>query len=179
MVGEIEAVLEALNRANVRYRVVGGVAVVLHGYLRTTADLDLVVHLERENVLRAVGTLDQLGYRPRAPVDAASLAEPEAREHWVQAKHLVVFSMWNPNRPGLEIDLFVEEPFNFEEVYGRSLRVPLRHTWATVVALADLLELKRAAARPIDLQDVSALESILAESPGERDEKDSRGPHEL
>ena len=37
MIGDIETILEALNRAHVRYLVVGGVAVVLHGYLRTTA----------------------------------------------------------------------------------------------------------------------------------------------
>lgn len=47
MTGEIEQVSEALNRARVRYLVVGGVAVALHGYLRTTADLDLVVQLSR------------------------------------------------------------------------------------------------------------------------------------
>jgi hypothetical protein len=50
MIGEIEAVLDALNRAQARYLVVGGVAVVLHGYLRTTADLDLVLHLTPDNV---------------------------------------------------------------------------------------------------------------------------------
>ena len=54
MTGAIERVLAALNAAEVRYLVVGGVAVVLHGYLRTTADLDLVVELETDNVLRAV-----------------------------------------------------------------------------------------------------------------------------
>jgi hypothetical protein len=43
----IEQVLAALNAENVRYLVVGGVAVVLHGHLRTTADLDLVVELKR------------------------------------------------------------------------------------------------------------------------------------
>jgi uncharacterized protein (DUF1330 family) len=43
MVGAVESVLSALNAAGVRYLVVGGVAVVLHGHLRTTAALDLVI----------------------------------------------------------------------------------------------------------------------------------------
>ena len=40
MVGAIEQVLSALNASRVRYLVVGGVAVVLHGHLRATADLE-------------------------------------------------------------------------------------------------------------------------------------------
>ncbi|MEM6533554.1 MAG: hypothetical protein AAF654_13095 [Myxococcota bacterium] len=42
MATSIERVLETLNARDVRYLIVGGVAVVLHGHLRTTADLDLV-----------------------------------------------------------------------------------------------------------------------------------------
>ncbi|MBD3160507.1 MAG: hypothetical protein GF346_00175 [Candidatus Eisenbacteria bacterium] len=172
MVGEIEEVLEALNRANVRYLVVGGVAVVLHGYLRTTADLDLVVQLERENTLRAIEALTRLGYRSRTPVDPASLADAETRAQWVREKNLRVFSMWSPSHPGFEVDLFVEEPFDFEEVYGRSLHVPLERIEATVVALDDLVAMKKRAGRPLDQQDVQALDSLRSESEGRDDDGD-------
>jgi hypothetical protein len=172
MIGEIEGVLEALNRAHVRYLVVGGVAVVLHGYLRTTADLDLVVQLERENVLRAIDALTGLGYRPRVPVAPASFADAEIRRQWIREKNLTVFSMWSSAHPALEVDLFVEEPFDFDQVYSRALRVPLERIEATVVALDDLLDLKRRAGRPVDQQDVTALESLRTEvgiPPRERD----------
>ena len=43
--------LTALEKGGVRYLIVGGVAVVLHGHLRATADLDLVLHLEPEQDL--------------------------------------------------------------------------------------------------------------------------------
>lgn len=164
MVGEIEEVLESLNRARVRYLVVGGVAVVLHGYLRTTADLDIVIHLEPENSLRALDALTGLGYRPRSPVDPSSFVDKEIRRQWLQEKNLKVFSMWNPAHPGFEVDLFVEEPFDFDEVYGRALRVPLERIEATVVALDDLLAFTREAGRPLDLQDVAALEALRTES---------------
>ena len=95
MVGDIERVLDALNAAGVRYLVVGGVAVVLHGHLRTTADLDLVVQLDRDNVLRAMRALTGLGYRPRAPVAAEAFADEEVRESWVRDKGLTVFSLWS------------------------------------------------------------------------------------
>jgi hypothetical protein len=160
MVGEIEQVLDALNQAGVRYLVVGGVAVVLHGYLRTTADLDLVIHLEHENALLAVRALAGLGYRPRAPVAPELFADQTVRDGWVKEKRLMVFSFWHPARPALEVDLFVNEPFAFDEVYSRALAVPLDHTTATVIALEDLIALKKASGRPEDQMDIAALEAL-------------------
>jgi len=173
MVGEIEAVLDSLNQARVRYLVVGGVAVVLHGYLRTTADLDLVIQLQPENVLRAMGALANLGYRPRAPVPAEAFADQELRDRWIREKGLAVFSLWSPAHPTLEIDLFVSEPFDFDAVYSRAIRVPLEKIEATVIALEDLIALKRQVGRPRDLEDVVALES-LRETEG-RDKAGSNG----
>lgn len=160
MVGEIEGILAALNRAGVRYLVVGGVAVVLHGYLRTTADLDLIIQLDRDNVLRAIRALQDHRYRPRAPVATEEFAEQSTREQWIRDKGLAVFTLWSPAHPTLEIDLFVSEPFNFDAVYARALRVPLEKTDVTVIALEDLIALKRGVGRPRDLEDIAALESL-------------------
>jgi len=71
----IELVLGALTAARVDYLIVGGVAVVMHGHLRTTADLDLVIRLEPDNALRTVRALTQIGLRPRAPVPAEAFAD--------------------------------------------------------------------------------------------------------
>lgn len=48
-----------------------GLAFVAHGYVRATVDIDIVPNLERENVLRAINALTQIGYRPLIPVDGA------------------------------------------------------------------------------------------------------------
>ena len=48
----VDAIVGALNMANVRYLVAGGLAVVAHGYVRFTADIDLIVDLEPANVTR-------------------------------------------------------------------------------------------------------------------------------
>jgi len=84
MVGEIEGVLQTRNHAGVHYLVDGGVAVVLHGHLRTIADLNLMVRLERENLRHAVAVLKHLGYRPRAPVPVEAVVEAEQRESWIR-----------------------------------------------------------------------------------------------
>lgn len=171
MSGNVEAVLAALNAANVRYLIAGGVAVVLHGHLRTTADLDLIVDLETPNVTRAITALTGLGFRPRAPVPAAQLADEVIRQDWVKNKGMTVFSLWNPQMPGLEVDIFAEAPLDFSAAWTRSVRAPLDTTEAPVVSIDDLISLKRAAGRPKDLEDIAALEALrdLAGSEEPRD----------
>lgn len=158
--GNIEKALGALQAAEVRYLIVGGLAVVLHGHLRTTLDLDLVIQLDEPNVARALSALGELGYEPTVPVPMSQFADPAVRQDWVQNRNMIVFSLWHPESPTFKIDLFVTEPFDFETVYARSKRVNLGHTQATVVALEDLIALKRDAGRPQDLADIEALHAV-------------------
>ena len=51
-----EPIFDALNRARVRYVVVGGFATVLHGHARLTADIDLVIDLSPAEVRKALDT---------------------------------------------------------------------------------------------------------------------------
>jgi len=160
MSGRVEWVLTALEREGVRYLIVGGVAVVLHGHLRTTLDLDLVLQLDRSNLERALRAFSDLGLQPQVPVSLESFADPTNRETWLREKNMTVFSLWHPDHPGFAVDLFVREPFDFDAVYRRALRVPLQGVQATVVSREDLLEMKRATGRAQDLQDVEALAEL-------------------
>ena len=150
--------IAALNDAEVRYLVVGGLAVIAHGYIRATADCDIVLDLTEANALAAIRVLTSLGYQPRVPVPAESFADATIRERWITEKHMTVFSMFHP-RPGWPVvDLFATMPFEYE-VESRSLiwsaiapgvRMP-------VVALPALLEMKRAVGRPRDVGDIQEL----------------------
>ena len=157
MPGHIELTLAALTNAGVEYLVVGGVAVVMHGHLRVTADLDLVFKLERPNLEKAFKTLDTFGFRARAPVSMFDFADPAIRESWIEEKGLTVFSLWTPNWQGFELDLFVREPFDFSAAYERAVRVNLETCVATVVSIPDLIALKQRVGRPRDLEDIAAL----------------------
>lgn len=44
--------IEALNKHNVEYILVGGYAVILHGYIRSTADMDIWVNKTEENYIQ-------------------------------------------------------------------------------------------------------------------------------
>ena len=78
-VRSIEAVIRALNDAGVRYLIAGGVAVVAHGYVRFTADLDLILDLSEDNLRRAVPALASLGYRPLVPVAFEAFIDADTR----------------------------------------------------------------------------------------------------
>jgi hypothetical protein len=159
--GQVERVLATLEKAGVRYLVVGGVALVLHGYLRTTIDLDLVLQLNPDNLERALSAFSELGFVPQAPVPLRSFADPQTRETWAQEMHMVVFSLWQPDHLGFAVDLFLHEPFDFEAAYRGALKVQLQGVEATVLSREGLVEMKRATGRPRDLEDIE----ILSEEP--------------
>jgi hypothetical protein len=122
-----EAVFKALQQQRIRYAVAGGVALVLHGVVRFTADLDLIVDLEQENLRRFVKALQDLGYRPRNPVSAEEFIDPLKRKTWKSEKRMTVFSFSAP-APSLElVDVFIEEVLPFDNhteraVYGNRER---------------------------------------------------------
>jgi hypothetical protein len=160
MTGWMTAVLQALNVAEVRYLTVGGVAVVLHGRLRATKDLDLVIQLEPTNLARALAALESSGYRPTIPVAMRDFAVPATRDAWRRERQMLVFRLWHPQIPLAHLDLFVYEPFDFAAAYAAAVHVPTNAVVVPVVPLDLLLDMKRAAGRPQDLLDVQALELL-------------------
>lgn len=156
----ITRILAELDKAGVRLVVVGGVAVVLHGHLRFTADLDLAVALDRDNVLATLSALKGLGYRPRPPVRAEDFADPAIRATWVRDKNMIVFSLWSESFPGTDVDLFAQLPIPFEELEDRAVRLTVAPLTVRVASIRDLIEMKRKAARPVDAGDIAALEKI-------------------
>ena len=157
---DLERIFAALEASGARYLVVGGVAVVLHGHPRFTADLDLALALDAANVEAALAALERLGFRPRAPVALRSFADPQQRADWAHTKEMTVFSLFSPELPGTEVDLFIEDPLPFEAAWPRRLRADLGDSAVNVASLADLIEMKRRAGRPQDVEDVRQLEAI-------------------
>jgi hypothetical protein len=89
----VRAILRALHAAQSRFLIVGGLAVVAHGYLRFTADIDLVIALDPGNARRSLNALASLGYYPRMPVPMADFANATTRETWIREKGMVVFQL--------------------------------------------------------------------------------------
>jgi hypothetical protein len=158
----IESILAALNQAGVRYLIAGGLAVVAHGVVRFTADMDLILDMNAENLKKAVSVFESLGYKPRAPVPLSQFADEATRKSWINEKGLTVFSLWSPSDPMTEVDLFVECPFDdFQRAYDDALILePSFGIKASFLGLDDLLLLKAEAARPQDLADIDKLKRL-------------------
>lgn len=157
----LEEVFRALDEAGVRFIVVGGIAVVAHGYGRLTRDVDLVIELERDLVRQAFDALGSLGYRPRVPVTAAGLADPQQRARWIEEKGMTVLNFHSDLHRETPIDLFVTIPFDFELEYRSALVseiAPGRQVH--IVRLPTLLRMKDQAGRPQDIADAAELRHL-------------------
>jgi predicted nucleotidyltransferase len=160
----VEAIARALNDAGVPFIVVGGLAVVAHGYGRQTQDIDIVVRMEPETVRSAFRALETLGYRPRIPVTAEGFADPEQRRRWIVEKGMTVLSFHSDRHRETPVDVFVTEPFDFSEELRQAMVEEIAPgVNVRILRLESLLRLKQEAGRPQDLADVAELRLLHGE----------------
>jgi hypothetical protein len=160
----VKTIIQALNDAHVDYLVAGGLAVVAHGYVRLTKDIDLVLRLEPANTLRALAALKGLGYQPMvAAATMEDLADPEKRRTWVKEKDAKVFALYSDEHRLTPIDIFIEEPFDFARAVRDAYNGRLGNLTVPFVSLPDLIAMKRKADRPVDRADLAELERIARE----------------
>ncbi len=157
----VEAIIRALNEAKVQYLVVGGLAVNAHGYERLTVDVDLVIGLEPGNIVRGLQALAAIDYHISVPVSAEDFSDPMRREEWRAEKGMVVLKFWSDSHRRTPLDVFIYEPFNFEQEYGRAHWLSVAGEMrAPILAYGPLLEMKKSAGRPKDLLDIEALRKL-------------------
>ena len=160
-VRSVEAIVRALNGAEVQYLIVGGLAVNAHCFVRLTRDVDIVLALRPENASKGLRTLLNIGYRMAIPATPEQFADAATREEWRRDKQMIVLKLWSDEHQRTPVDIFVYEPFPFdlEAPRAQSLEV-CPGIAAPVVSLETLLEMKRTAGRPHDLIDIEELQRM-------------------
>ena len=153
---KIEEIIKTLEKEKVKYAVIGGVAVVLHGYVRFTADIDLIIDFSEENVGRFVSAIDALNFRPGVPIDPMDIADGEKRKAWIRVKNAKVITFYNRRQPSLQIDVLLTK--NLSQI--RSIRMKFGDFGISVIAYDDLLKMKKETGRPTDLIDIERLREI-------------------
>jgi len=157
----VRKIARSLNKADVRFIIVGGLAVAAHGYGRQTQDVDLVIRLVPDSIQRAFKALGRLGYRPIVPVTAEAFADPKQRARWRKEKGMTVLHFHSDLHQETPLDLFAAEPFDFNKEYKAAMVEELgRGVEVRVVRLRTLIRLKHKAGRPQDLVDVAELRGI-------------------
>lgn len=116
-------------------------------------------------VRAAVSALTSIGYRPMAPVDPMKLADGATRAAWQRDRNMVVFSFWDSANTKPTVDIFLESPIPFEELWAEATSAPFGDVIVRIVSLAHLIRIKRASGRPQDLADIEHLQPRKVESP--------------
>jgi hypothetical protein len=147
---DAERILRTLADHRVEYVLIGGLAVQTHGHVRTTNDADLIPAPNPANLARLAAALNALQAR------VINTGEEQTE---INAKMLPRAPIWQfVSRDG-GIDVMHEVPGGepYEELSERALRVRLGDIEVPVVGLDDLIRMKLARGRPLDLADVEAL----------------------
>jgi hypothetical protein len=150
----IQRVIQSLDAHRVKYALVGGYAVALHGAVRGTVDVDIAIALSQASFERAESALVEIGLESRLPVTAKEVFA--FREEYIEKRNLDAWSFSNP-RNSLEIvDILVTEDANrIDTVNKRAFGLNIR-----VAAIPELIAMKKKAGRPQDLEDIKALEKL-------------------
>jgi hypothetical protein len=151
----------SLNKESVKYMVAGGIAVNLYGIERATADIDIVLKLDKKNLLKFVKVAKKLGLKPKLPLALDDFIDAEKRKGWIDEKDMVVYSLYDAKNPFFLLDIFVEEPFNFDEVYEERKRIEFENTIIPLVPIRVLIAMKEKSDRPQDKADTFYLKKIL------------------
>lgn len=164
MAFNLREIFKALADAKADYVVVGGLAVIMHGHLRATRDLDLVIGLSPQNCKRALRALSGLGLQPRLPVAMDDFADPAKREEWFTQRNMLVFQLWDPHNAERSVDVFVREPIDFAQMSAEAVIKDLDGVPIPVASIRHLIQLKQAAGRRQDIDDIDALREIAQET---------------
>lgn len=134
--------IELLNKNKVRYLIIGGYAVVYHGYVRSTNDMDIWVDIGEANIKRLMAALDEFGF------SALKFKQTDF------LPNQIIQLGYPPNR----IDIITSPAgVSFDECYASRQQVDLDTIIVDFIDLDNLLKSKRAAGRTRDLADIEEL----------------------
>lgn len=152
----------ALDRHKVDYLLIGGLAVSLHGVERATMDVDITVAMSPANLAALIETAKELKLTPVLPVPLESLSDIELLREWHAKRNLEAFALRTPELAGVTIDVLLFPPVDFAGMQQRAVEFDVAGTVIKVVSVDDLIAMKTAVGRPIDISDVEHLQRIKA-----------------
>ena len=134
--------IELLNKNNVRYIVIGGYAVVYHGYVRSTNDIDIWIDIREDNIKKLIKVLDEFGFSSLSIKEADFLPNQ------------IIQLGYPPNR----IDLITTPAgIEFETCYESKEQVSIDDIAVNIIDLENLIKAKKASNRTRDLADIEEL----------------------
>lgn len=137
--------VESLEKSKVKYLIVGGYAVGIHGHPRFTGDMDIWIEVSDENAERVISAIHLFGF------SSLGLKKED---------FLVEGNLIQIGQPPLRIDLLTQiDGVTFDDCYSRRKTLTLADLKFEFIGYQDLLKNKESSNRPKDRQDVESLKS--------------------
>lgn len=148
---------DLFQKEKLPFAIIGGYALALQGIVRSTIDVDLVLHLKLADYQKAESLLKTIGLQSRLPITANEVIK--MRKEYIENRNLLAWSFVNYQNPTEQVDLLITTDLknikiNYVKVAGH--RLP-------VASLESLLKLKLSANRPKDQIDILSIKEKLNE----------------
>ena len=150
-------IFSALNTAGIAYIVVGGVAMNLLGYPRFTGDIDILLALDEENLLKMNTLMKELGYEARLPVALEELGDEQHVMTLIKEKDLIAYTFIHSEKPQYSIDVIVGESLEFDSYQEHKQDITVWDIKVPVISIDDLIGMKQSTNRQKDVDDIAAL----------------------
>jgi len=138
---DTEKLLKLLKENKVIFLVIGASAFPVYGYARATLDIDLFVKPDLENIKRTIKALEEFGY------DLTDLTPKDFLENKVLIRQYLVEADIHPFVKGI----------TFDRAWENKIKARFGDTEVFFPSLDDMIKMKKAAGRPIDLEDLKYL----------------------
>jgi len=150
----IEKLCKALADSGVRYAIVGGYAVALHGAVRGTMDVDIAVNWDLSTLRKTEAALTGLGLVSRLPISAEEVFR--FRDEYVNKRRLIAWNFYDPKNLANQVDVII----TFDMKGRQRKRLQTQAGKVYILNIDDLIQMKRASGRKQDIEDVQALDKL-------------------
>lgn len=152
----------ALDRHQIDYVLIGGLAISLHGIERATMDIDVTVAMTPKNLSALVAMARGLGMTPVLPIELDNLTDLDQLARWHRERNLEAFALRAPGATGVTLDVLLYPPVDFATLRTQAVTLKAGEVPVVVASIDDLIALKEAVGRPIDLSDIEHLKRLKA-----------------
>ena len=145
----VEELFKAFNRRDVKYMIIGGVAVNIHGYTRATGDLDIWYNPSEQNYRQLLLAIHDFGFDTSGLENASNIRETGFIRLPIDPFHVELMSL-------------IDGKLNFEDAHAKSFDFQINQTKVKVIGYDELIQNKIMSRRAKDLEDIAQLEKRKA-----------------
>lgn len=147
-------ICQALSDAKINYAIVGGYAVALHGAVRGTVDVDLLIQWQKQQLIAFEQCMSDLGLVSQLPIDAEQLFH--FKDEYIKNRNLIAWNFYNPKDVTQQVDLIISTDLGTKTTTEKWVGNQV----INILNKKDLINMKHQSGRPQDLEDIKSLKLL-------------------